>query len=653
MKRLHKINLFAGTALLLGVAGFIPALAAQDSGRYEQGLELQKTGKWQEALNTWLAALDSVTAPVDPRIGFAFIELATAQQAEAFYPQACELYLQAFATPDIDLYKKAYEEELRRLQPILSENQYKAWQAMLKNANPDFGREIIDFWRKKDPTPSTEHMNERLIEHWKRIAFARKNFTETQNTVYKTDDRGLLYVRFGPPDYWQSGILGRNRFAFLRWADMLDSMRGGTIYDREEFLRAIATYNTMPEYEIWIYKHTDEGERPFYVFGRDEGQGSFGLRKGVEDFIPDRAFRRTNTRYSGGLLPGSVLQTVYYGELAHLHRYFADRYSELDREWENSEMLGISKSSYSVFRGKRKQFEQLQLAEPDKWDLPADRSTFQDGLILVALTIQPVRILNVLNQPTLAVVMISSPEYKRRHLDLSGGSIRSRAESIHTLRIYDTENNLLQRRVDRIVQRLDNTSTFSVPHDSTQASYEMIAEIFSEAVADSAGTRDLEHTKLLGYNRAEFSSDPPLSPEPDQLELSDLVIGVEKPDTATREKLPFPVVPSNEIYHSDILHTYLEIYHLQPGEDGIGRYHIVFVVSKFKGRKKSKKESISLSFDLEAAESRAAEPYGIDISNLDPGDYELRVEVTDTISGQSKHRTAPFTILDNEKTKSR
>lgn len=51
------------------------------------------------------------------------------------------------------------------------------------------------YWRIRDPDP-TNDVNERLLEHYIRIAWARLEFG---NKVWPWDDRGSLYVRYGDP----------------------------------------------------------------------------------------------------------------------------------------------------------------------------------------------------------------------------------------------------------------------------------------------------------------------------------------------------------------------------------------------------------------------------------------------------------------------
>ena len=59
------------------------------------------------------------------------------------------------------------------------------------------------FWNGRDPNPATVE-NERLVEHYKRIMYARLHFSSGQHPY---DRRGEVYVRYGEPD-------DRRRFVF-------------------------------------------------------------------------------------------------------------------------------------------------------------------------------------------------------------------------------------------------------------------------------------------------------------------------------------------------------------------------------------------------------------------------------------------------------
>lgn len=60
---------------------------------------------------------------------------------------------------------------------------------------PDFFRK---FWKRRDPDPTTP-ANEVLVEHYRRLRYARQYFS-TPITPGGYDDRGTIYLKHGPPD---------------------------------------------------------------------------------------------------------------------------------------------------------------------------------------------------------------------------------------------------------------------------------------------------------------------------------------------------------------------------------------------------------------------------------------------------------------------
>ena len=56
---------------------------------------------------------------------------------------------------------------------------------------------LIRFWNKRDPTPTT-NLNERVLEHFRRVWFVRHHFS---TGVQPYDDRGIIYLRYGQPDF--------------------------------------------------------------------------------------------------------------------------------------------------------------------------------------------------------------------------------------------------------------------------------------------------------------------------------------------------------------------------------------------------------------------------------------------------------------------
>jgi GWxTD domain-containing protein len=64
---------------------------------------------------------------------------------------------------------------------------------------------IEQFWRRRDPDPKTPY-NEFKEEHYRRIVYANENFT-SGIPGWKTD-RGMVYIKFGPPDHIEDYVYG-------------------------------------------------------------------------------------------------------------------------------------------------------------------------------------------------------------------------------------------------------------------------------------------------------------------------------------------------------------------------------------------------------------------------------------------------------------
>ncbi|MBV9225780.1 MAG: GWxTD domain-containing protein [Acidobacteriaceae bacterium] len=78
---------------------------------------------------------------------------------------------------------------------IITDEEKKAF----KNLHTDEERQsfVESFWLRRDPTPDTEE-NEYKEEHYRRIAYANDHYA-SGIPGWKTD-RGMIYIKYGPPD---------------------------------------------------------------------------------------------------------------------------------------------------------------------------------------------------------------------------------------------------------------------------------------------------------------------------------------------------------------------------------------------------------------------------------------------------------------------
>lgn len=75
-------------------------------------------------------------------------------------------------------------------------------------------RFVKRFWISHDVTPATL-VNERLNEHYTRLLYARAHFSWPNLRGY--DDRGRIYIQYGPPDNWIDDASNAGALPVLSW----------------------------------------------------------------------------------------------------------------------------------------------------------------------------------------------------------------------------------------------------------------------------------------------------------------------------------------------------------------------------------------------------------------------------------------------------
>ena len=171
----------------------------------------------------------------------------------------------------IDPAERALYEDIR---PLASPEEIAEYEAALKMGQ----REVFlrRFWAKRDPDLSTT-VNERLLEHYRRVSYARLYFSKGKQPW---DRRGEVYIRFGEPDYRSRSdeVNFRQNMAVQRVRERMT----GDIYG--EKAQVLSTNEFSPvwpvgqsPWESWVYTKVGDG---FEVTFTDELMG------GAYDFAP-------------------------------------------------------------------------------------------------------------------------------------------------------------------------------------------------------------------------------------------------------------------------------------------------------------------------------------------------------------------------------
>ncbi|MFQ5536041.1 MAG: GWxTD domain-containing protein [Gemmatimonadota bacterium] len=615
--------------------------SAQAERWYSLGLERLDRGDVQGALDVWYEAWDSLSSAGihDPRIGLAYVELVAREELRGEYETASEIFGWGFSGHELAPYMDEVREEVARTLPIMTPEAARRLQALMDAEDPEVLREIRLFWMQKDPTPNTPK-NERLLEHWERIAFARDRYVRGRYTPYGTDDRGTIYVKFGEPDKKTGGTLGARE----------DELR---IWIRDPLVREVLRrYDSSPQFEIWVYDRLNPREFVYFLFGNLDGSGRFQLLDTPRDLISDAAWSAASRRVApGGIKIAYYLEFFYYSDLAAIGGPYADRFSELEHLWGTWESRGISRGQGArpPPEGDLEAFDQRYLLEDryHRTDKPVhpDFSFYDDGSRAVELVVEPFRVLSPDDEPQLYIVALSGPKTR---VESTSGRIRRRDivlsdpeyRATHTLVIRDREFREIGRVAETVTPEDGDMSVFVLRHVPQRLLYSFIVEV--ERDAEEAR---LETSQLPA--RTSFEVPPPLETDPGRLVMSDVLTGVAPGPDESYPGLPFPVIPSRTIWREDPVRLYVELYHLATDEVRVARYRYEFTIEPVSEGDPAPPgaRSVTLSMDLEYRGPTARDVFDIDISALPLGTARVRVRATDLQSGQVAERSIPIEIV--------
>jgi len=152
------------------------------------------------------------------------------------------------------------------------------------------GKFLKRFWLSRDPDLTTE-VNERLVEHYRRINYARAHFRSKDPIGF--DDRGLIYVKYGEPD--------------------------------ERFISAVSLSQASKGNESWVYRNLSKDGSLTFDF----------VERGTAYRL---AMDLTEAVASGGSFDHRIWQaTRLYRERAHIDPFYAMTATELENAWSVNE----------------------------------------------------------------------------------------------------------------------------------------------------------------------------------------------------------------------------------------------------------------------------------------------------------------------------
>ncbi len=665
---------------VLGISLAASVLKAQPQRAFERGLDELYRGNTTNALDIWYTAYDR-NGGVDGRIGFEFIRVVTEHELRSYYEAATEMYLRAISDGEGMDSHAALRQEIERMSPVIGEGIHRQWMDWWSRRDREVTRDMRGYWVQKDPTPA-KITNERLIEHWKRIAYSRKNFTRNNNTVYGTDDRALIYIRYGEPERKRSGILTLQSFNIRSWLENQahqytergDDLEYHDILPREDediinsLQNAIYEFHRYPEYEVWFYTNLSDvqSEPLLFMFGTDVRNDQFLMQTSLEDFIPERAYYPDRVRRGdsieftrAGITPALMLQLIYYEQLAMVDPFFENRLNELRTR--------VIDQGIEAFRGMDLAFrtESQQLVSQRGIRIDREKSTYEESITRIPLEVHHYRFLDEEQQPILLTYVESAPreafmiDYHRtrgRNFENNGLNILEENplyELVHNIQTYDNYWRIAETHEDQpdISSIQPNgeqlsESLFRVRH--TNRAFQSTSVVLMNYDPDA---RTINNTpfppELRGWNRLQYRLPKPLVSHPDTLEVADLVLGYYSEGYST-EPFSFVVANNQIVPFGKTLLLHFEVYNLQRMENQFTQFELTYRIFPVDedGNVLTDQTEFILTLNFTNEEIHVIEDLEIETANLNPGLYELVVNISDMESGQAKERQIRFEVMD-------
>ena len=482
------------------------------------------------------------------------------------------------------------------------------------------------FWNARDSNPVTV-VNERLVEHYRRIMFARHHFSQGQHPY---DRRGEIYVRYGAPEDRRGDvhIADRNAYRSASFSDdpVVDAVR-------------------------------EQNDRYGYRLRVDRGRLTI---------VPPEGMTEEEINDAGGLLAGGIVASSGQLTMQHerklmghgyateswvyvrygLELFFVDQFGggRFDYPWGN-----LLTSPEEMVR--QEQFSPRRLAEeliagaPEEYlhDLGGEQLEYAFDAVSFRAD----------NGATELDLSYSIPVWQFGDVS-DGQGIRTRLEHQVTLRDSAMSPRFTHAfgfgPFDRPKRKMAE-SHVKVPVYTLPESVVAPPGSFTMAVQ----VRDESSQKIGVYRRPVTLSDY----SGDKLLISDLKLatlitpsGVQGP--FVRKGLNITPNPGRLYIRENPVYVYYEIYNLATDPAGKTEYEILYEISprggsarpSWSARRQRDMQTVLMAFSGEGFTTEDREYTSLDTSGLPAGEYVLTVTFTDLNAGSNVTRSANFLVME-------
>ena len=599
-----------------------------DGDSYLRGRALLESGDVAGALHLWIQARGGLQGAgvEDPRIARAFVEAVARYELEDYEEVATDIFHWGFSggprPPGGDTGEEIRAEG-RRTFALADSLVAEHWAQVGRDDPASLATAIKRFWIERDPTPSTP-VNERLIEHWRRVAQARREFVYDRSSPYGTDDRGTFFVKYGAP-------------AEITWGHASVDAYEEALYRLPAYLRI--SVDVAPQFEIWLYETIRPDEATYFLFGNTDGTGPFKHVEGLHRILPSNTWRRLGRRR---IRTSDVLQLVYYADLARAGGPFARRYAELDRIW-----LSPGRGVAGALDGATARFSADDRREARR-PRPPTLSKYDDAPKSV-LSAQLVRVLEGA-EPRLLALAVASPRWVLGAGPPVAAGLQLGAHTVRGLAVVRDRRLDEMARADMIASNHEgDLFKLVLRHVEAMRHLSVIVD-----QAGAGGEADTTDSVLPGHLHFEIGK--PLGRGEAAIEVSDLLVGLPPQEGYEPGGWEWPVVPATRFWREDRLRVHFEVYHptnasaetrrlalrmtIIPG-GRLGTLDPPTAATIARGR------FVSVGLTLESRPPDDAHFFDLDLRNESAGLLWVAIEVTDPETGATRLRTTPITLLEN------
>ncbi len=564
----------------------------------------------------------------DPYLGEAFVHSAVLLDQQLYFDRLTEVFyrvlIESNARDHYDLLNKIF----RQSDFLFSKDAVKKFEARLSSRKADEhpGEALREYWRRQDPTPATL-VNERLIEHLKRVEYARIHYA--CKNVRGFDDRGMIYVRLGPPNHQGTAIRG--------------------VHSR-----------LLPHY-VWAYDYISRGLYfPFVDFGKGKG---YELVNSIERAIPRMI--DLNSRIAFYLELGKVTPILYrrWDETQNIVRDAATEQAAKVRVqeelyFEDEEDLAYRKKvTPKKFTRVLGNVEEFHLAMRTARFMEPDSSTrFEIYLAILRKQLKPKWIEKFMAGDTIYLNLAAALENKSFWPDTTFQFPLARLTDLNHL----TRDTLLYQAQIHVPNKLFYVSG---EVEAWLTGNERKLRPASNLTLRTAWRKKATNPGIL-IKMGGFRSPPQLALRLHKkpLIISDLQLSTRiTPDmeggNPKKNNLRIQPFPFNQVSLLHPIYLYFEIYGLKISpEDNRSHYKIAYQVKVIKPQKKivsriasvfqsKSQKRVELESEYSSTSATAKETIALDLKGLIPGRVVLTVIVRDLLSNATARRSAQFQLV--------